>query len=844
MDHHRKYCRSIASLIAIPLAISALSVAASTASAQDDKKDADEQPLLDEIVVTSRYRAERLQQTPIAITAITGADLQVRAFSDAYQVGYMTPNASFRPAQAAFGNTMTAYIRGIGQYDFDFAFEPGVAIYIDDVYNPFTMGSQIDLLDIDHVEVLRGPQGTLFGRGAIGGAIRYVSKKPTGDGTGSISALWGDYNRVDVRGSYDFSIVPDKLFMRIAGVSKSRDGYQDVIDFACKYPAQSGNLNPLSTNRGKGCLIGHQGGEDVTGIRAAMRWVANDNFELTLTGEYEDDSSEARADTLTAVAPSTIAMYQDNYLTPVLNIAYDERFLPPNPFVSYATFSDPRSGLTFKPETAFQKGTVSAVAAWNINETLNAKLIVAHTELDSQFSTDADGSPLNLQTVDGVQAVQTDTIELRVNGRAFDKLDWTLGAFTYDGTAVSDQVVSIPWLSMLLDQFLPNAIGPCILCGNLTFPEAAALLDSDPTTYTFVRAHNVHDASNDSFYSHFVYDLSDSLSLNFGLRYSSDNKKVEFNNKRVVNPRVVVDSSHTDWRVGIDFKANDDIMYYASASSGYRPGAYNSRPFQATQVVAVDQEESTAYEIGFKGDLLDDRLRVNLAAFYTDWQTRILPVGGTECPLLDLGPPPVYLTVDPSTPGAVQDSLGNYCTSTVSRTFYANAPADIKGLEAEFTWRPTEAFLLTGEFGLLKWQSPDLDNCDFDLDGQPDPGTTCFSDLPPFVPDQNWSLGASYDIQLGNGGTISPRVDAYGQSEICQGPTFQVSCADGYTLVNASVNWADADNDWNVTFGITNLTDEEYYLNSFDLTGFGQPTSEKQPGRPQEWYVRFQRNFQ
>src|SRR4029079_408714 len=125
----------------------------------------------------------KLQETPIAITAITGADLEARNIFTSSDVGFLVPNASFRPAQPAFGNTMTAYIRGIGQYDFDFAFEPGVGIYIDDVYHPFTLASQIDLLDIDHVEVVRGPQGTLFGRGAIGGAVRYVSKKPQGDET-------------------------------------------------------------------------------------------------------------------------------------------------------------------------------------------------------------------------------------------------------------------------------------------------------------------------------------------------------------------------------------------------------------------------------------------------------------------------------------------------------------------------------------------------------------------------------------------------------------------------------------------------------------------------------------
>ena len=177
---------------------------------------------LEEIIVTARYRDERLQEIPIAITAINAEEIEMRAFTVASDVAYTVPNASFRPAQAAFGNTMTAFIRGIGQYDFDFAFEPGVAIYIDDMYHPFTLGSQIQLIDLDHVEVLRGPQGTLFGRGSIGGAIRYVSKKPQGDDTGSIGLTVGDYDRVDVRASYDFAVSRQRVGARHGRVDEPR----------------------------------------------------------------------------------------------------------------------------------------------------------------------------------------------------------------------------------------------------------------------------------------------------------------------------------------------------------------------------------------------------------------------------------------------------------------------------------------------------------------------------------------------------------------------------------------------------------------------------------------------
>jgi iron complex outermembrane receptor protein len=205
---------------------------------------ADEQStsgVLDEIIVTSQYREEKLQETPIAITAITSQEIQQRSFTQSYEIGYTVPNASFRPAQAAFGNTLTAFIRGVGQNDFDQAFEPGVGIYVDDVYQPFTLGTQMDLLDMDRVEVLRGPQGTLFGRGSIGGVMRLVSKQPQGNNTGFIDLTTGSFDRVDVRAGYDFAL-SDDVFARVTGVSKQSTGYQKVIDFACANPTLAGTI--------------------------------------------------------------------------------------------------------------------------------------------------------------------------------------------------------------------------------------------------------------------------------------------------------------------------------------------------------------------------------------------------------------------------------------------------------------------------------------------------------------------------------------------------------------------------------------------------------------------------
>jgi iron complex outermembrane receptor protein len=793
--------------------------------------------VLEEVVVTARYREEKLQETPIAITAITSQDIVQKNITSAYEIGYSVPNASLRPTQAAFGNTMSAFIRGVGQYDFLAEFEPGVGIYFDDVLHPVTMGSDIDLMDLDRVEVLRGPQGTLFGRGSIGGAIRYVTKKPQGDNTGSIQLTYGRYNRVDVRGSYDFALA-DNLFMRVAGVSKEKDGYQKVLDFACAHPTEANNglapTDPLYrsipaqvVNRNGGCVLGTQGGQSVTGARAALRWVASDSFEIGLTSDYQNDNSEARADTLVNLSGPFGAFdtWSQHYLVPTYGVPYDSRFVPSDPFTSYASFRDPKSGLSFTPKTALEQKGVSGTADWKITNTVDAKLILSHRSFDSAFATDADASPFNEQTVDGHQNFVSKTAELRFTGRAFDRLDWTVGGFYYKGDFKTGQTVSIP-------AFIFSGVYNAVLNGGAPVPVAESVAAGviDNAAKFLVNGLNITKSENESGFVHGVFNVTDRLSLTAGVRYSQDKKDENFDNTIVVTS-LNTSENHTDWKAGIDFKFTPDVMMYLSAATGYRPQAFNPRPFQVTQFVKVDGEEATSYELGLKADLFDRKLRTNVALFYTDYTKRIVPVGGTECLLVPGSNPPAYATVPPGTPGSIVDSLGNTCLAVTSRTFYQNFPGKIKGGELEIAWQPVEGLNFSGIYGLTNFQADDLNN----------PGIVI--DMPIYVPKQNWDAAVSYEFGTSGGSRITPRVDLYGQTEICSSGTTTAGCSAGYQLINARVEWASPERTWTIALGGSNLADKVYYLNKFDLTAFGQPTTEGQPGVPREWYFQFGRNF-
>ena len=813
---------------------------------------------LEEIVVTARFKEEKLQETPIAITAVTGEELQSRGFQNAYEIAYTVPNASLRPAQAAFGASMSAYIRGIGQYDFLPEFEPGVAIYFDDVLHPVTFASAVDLMDLERVEVLRGPQGTLFGRSAIGGAIRYISKPPQGNDTGDISVTYGDFNRVDLRASYDFKL-SDTVFARVSGVAKKRDGYQTVYDFACRNPLLAGYGDGLAAdgpdadtapdavaagsaadnafaiprrtrNRGANCKVGTQGGQDVTGARASLRFAPSDKFDLTFTGEYINDESEARADSLVHIgripttSPSPFAgqlpvpfNFWSNAQVARTGVPFDNRFVPDSPYVSYATYQDPVTGFTTNPKTSFEQEALSAKANIRFSDTTLLELIGSYSKFDGAFATDSDQSPFSVQLVDGVQEVNAKTFEARFSSTVGELLDWTVGAFWYKGEFTNSQQVSIP-------AFVPTAL--------------------------LVNGQNTTSSENLSGFAHTVWHFGDRLSVNAGVRYSTDKKDEDFDNSIVVT-QLDTDESHFDWKAGIDYKFTESMMGYLSASTGYRPQAFNPRPFQPTQFVKVDGEEATSYEVGFKSDFADNRVRVNLAAFYVDFNQRILPVGGTECTLLPGGPPYVYNTIPPATGTPIPDSLGNQCVAVTSRTFYQNIPATIQGAELEVAFAPIEGLMISAAYGYTDFSGDEWD--DPGLLGNPNV-TEITSENPIYVPKDNWSTSFSYKFQVGDSGAITPRVDYYGQTEICTGIRTNISvqnidtsladaCSQAYELLNARIEWSSPEDTWRVALGATNLTDEEYYLNKFDLTAFGQPTLEGQPGAPREWYIQFQRNF-
>ncbi len=221
------------------------------------------------------------------------------------------------------------------------------------------------------MEVLRGPQGDLSGKNAIGGAVRLVTKQPKGDNSGYLQVETGSYDLLRFRAAYDMSLVPDQLFMRVSAYSSHHEGDVELVNFACANPGEVGNQSAPYALRndapGKSCKRGDLGNEDVHSARLQFRWLPTDQLEFNLAGDYVDNESDGASDVLIGMNPSGFTNFNTTTAVPLYGVPYDTRFLPPNHFTSYATFTNPQYGLNFPPVNTMKTSAVTLNSKWTIN---------------------------------------------------------------------------------------------------------------------------------------------------------------------------------------------------------------------------------------------------------------------------------------------------------------------------------------------------------------------------------------------------------------------------------------------------------------------------------------------
>ena len=750
--------------------------------------DAPAQPTaIGEVIVTAQFHAQKLQDTPLSITAMNAAALDSRGITDVANITNAAPNVTLKPLGSAFGPSLGASIRGIGQFDFNPALEPGVGIYVDDVYYPTLTGSDMDLLDLDRVEILRGPQGTLTGRNSIGGAIKMISKLPGNTFGGFIEGGYGSADREEFRGAVNIPIT-DQLALRISGTHKSQDGYVKVYDYGCMFPSSG---VPATAPAGK-CQTGLDGSINYDGLRASLRWRPTSKLDVVLTADYTKSDTTPSAEVLTyanlpaAAAPST---------TTVNGLPLDSRFIC-GKFCNYRTNGQPAgvwagpilagyplSASSGSDHIVFDGKGVSANIKYDINGDFNLQSITAYRAYTSSFGSDPDLSPTNTQYGLNRLTHHFTSEEVRLNGRLSDTFKFTIGGYYSDQKTTYFTLQDIRYAPIPL-QFIGNdpvpassAAGFATVFWNPIKPlnvTAGVRYTSETKDYTFVRT------NFDGSFNPFLGSLNGQTG-----HYSGD---------------------HVDYRVSVDYRWSPALMTYATVSTGFKGGGVSPRPFNVLQVRSFNQEHLTAFEVGAKTDVFDGRLRFNASAFYNIYKDIQLTL--LSCPQYG-GPGPCALLAN----------VGD---------------ADVKGLEFEANANLTKGWSINASASYIDFKYTRLD---------PATGLTK-ADVSPFTPQWKADFGTQYEFDLGKAGSITPRIDVSYQDSIytnaANGPNNKI---DAYTIANANITWRNAERDLQATLEVTNLTDKYYYLTKFDLSAVGAGAVDAQPARPREVVFTIKKSF-
>ncbi len=767
---------------------------------------------LEEIVVTARKKAEGLQDTPISITAVSGERLEDMGLTRITRLQEITPNLVFQntPTFSGAGNNAAVYIRGIGQRDFIPTIDPGVGIYVDEVYLGRSAGAVFDMIDIGQVEVLRGPQGTLFGRNTIGGAISITTKKPNDTQSGKIDVKLGTDGRQNVRGMLNLPLT-ESLFMRASATVMEQDGYV---------------FRPFD-----GKDLGNQ---DYQSARLAFRWVASENFTADLSLEQYDDFTNGPPMVITrvdsfptnlnavtpAVGPPGNFPYTNNIFAgfgaegpDLQNSVCEAANAPKTCYTSANAVTGNNTNLGTGPNFSdMTNEALTLVLSWEL-EAMSAKLIAGKRSLDGAFASDRDGyhqadgdpwvpggPPLEINPVthyyDTFIQDQT-SIELQLSGASLnDRFEWIVGVYSFEEDGENINPVDF--------------------------------------TVGSIQSGGYFDYSSDAVFAQASAHVTDALSATVGVRYTKedrdytpdqyfeelpigppafscytpagDTKVCEIGDRVVPFETVNNTMSETTPMLNLAYTVEDGSMIYVTYSEGFKVGGFNQRIFPPEpSLPTFSPEYVTSYEVGAKAEFLDNSLRINSAAFVSDYSDLQL------------------LIAEPS-------RVGPYVTNT--------GEATIKGFELEVSYVTSSAIFVDLSVGFTDagydTLSPEALAADLTVDSP-------FG----FISEWNTHLSVTKTYSAPWGGSITPRLDwAYrsGFYTNASGVALRQSWLDapelyqpGYSVVNVSARWESATNGLTVSGGIDNIADEKYKIFGDYQPNFGSDAEAYDRGR--QWFV-------
>lgn len=751
---------------------------------------------LEEITVTARKREESLQDAPLSVTAFSTEGLEVRGIRNFINISAYTPNVDITHGKGDGGSTNAAvFIRGVGQNDFIFPTDPGVGIYVDGVYIARSIGGMMDLADVERVEVLRGPQGTLYGKNTIGGAINVVTSRPDGELNGRLKLTAGQREHFDVEANINFPIIEDVLSGKIAAVSKNQKGYSKRV---------TSDLDLGDTN--------------VDAVRAGLNWIASEDVTVYLSFDYSRIRQNGVPGKLLGTFDSPGSLYglYNAVAAPMVaallglppGSILDDRYVTDSPFLSYGTDPSRDENDTWG---------IGANIDWDINENVTLKSITSYREMDVITDTDIDYSPFPTSVIHDVQDQKQFSQEFQLSGTASDgKLSWLVGGYYFNEKNNDDNDVGLASGLYQAFEAMPGAFVPLIpgLVCPAAPPAPCAGGAGNPLNALFdlhLNPVTALDTNNLAAFLHLTYDLSDQLSITLGGRYSYEKKEYFIDSKfldsgNIITPPTTDEQTWSKFtpKIGLDYHVNEDVLLYASFSKGFKSGGWNPRPLSPSEVKRYDQENLTAYEAGIKSRLFDNRMTFNLAGFYSQYKdvqlfsNSVNPDNGS-----------LLLTVD---------NAGD---------------VDIWGFEAEIVARPLQGLDLNFGLGYM-------DNKYINL-----AASTGYSIDNKQQNAPKWTLnaGMQYAFDLGQDmGMLTIRGDLNHRGMTFNDPQNSLSIAQpAYTLLNGRVTWDSEDENWQVAFYVQNITDKVYFTSAEYIPAFGVRTAVY--GRPREWGMSVSRSF-
>ena len=714
-----------------------------------------------EIIITARRRAEDVQDVPIAVSVLSGETLERQGAFNISRLVQLQPSVQFISSNPR--NT-AVNIRGIGA-PFGLTndgIEQGVGLYIDQVYYARIGSATLDFVDVERIEVLRGPQGTLYGKNTTAGAVAITTRKPSFAFEGQAEASVGNYGFVQAKGSISGPIVAEKVAARLSTSFTRRDGvlFNTVTDRA---------VNEI----------------DNIGIRGQILWQASDRLDVTLAADWNKQNPEGFAQTYVKVVPTLRAANRQ-----FANLARLSNYAPAS--------TDPFDRLVDNDAQLRAKQSIfggSILANWDLGPaTLTS--ITAYRDWDWRPANDRDFTGLPITTLSANPSQQEQfSQELRLASNGTNRFDYVVGIF-YFQQEVNTQGVQEQgsaaglWL-----------LGPTVNAAN-------------PGLINGLRSDNDIRYKNDSvaLYGKLTWNISDQLSIAPGLRVNYDKKSGSYEAvvtgglpnptpaqqsiKNGVLQNQSYEADFSDWNVSGDvtlsWKPQDDLLVYATYARSFKSGGINLAGVPtradgvtpATEVATVDPETVDHFEIGLKSSLLDNSATLNIAAFRTDirdFQTTV-----------------------------VNNTVG------VLRGYLANVPkVRSQGVEVDFTVRPVERINAYVNFAYTDATYVDFPNAPLpvELSGGP-AGSAQFVDASggrlPGVSEYALSYGIEYRLPAGRGDAYVG-LDGSLRSDFSSSPTpSAVLNVEGYVLTNVRAGYR-AEAGWEVFGWVRNAFDTEYF---------------------------------